>query len=275
MHLPPELLSRLTGRHVFNMAVFSGRPEDFLALYRAVIARGVPIRSVFVGVDPDAIDPVHPPELELQNNARLSAALNGKPFGVVDWLDFAGRRATGLFTVGYLHDVLVSARAARHPPTPMYTFEPDGRIEYPKLDGALASGRFSLSDTLASCSSRLVGEVRAFSRSDSARLAQLRELVAEARPRGEVIVWIPPLQPDAARLVAADSIARRNLRRSVAEIRRVAASGEAAVLDLSEPSALEAEPDAWYDCVHYRGPIADRISKQLAATLDSARRHGL
>jgi len=90
MHLPPELLSRLTGRRFFNLAVFSGRPEDFLALYRAVIARGVPIRSVVIGVDPDALDPVHPPELELKNNPRLTQALNGKPFDVADWMTFAG-----------------------------------------------------------------------------------------------------------------------------------------------------------------------------------------
>jgi hypothetical protein len=275
MHLPPELLSRLTGRHFFNLAVFAGRPEDFLALYRAVIARGVPIRSVVIGVDPDAIDPIHPPELELQNNPRLSQALNGKPFDAADWLTFAGRRATGLFTVGYVRDVLVSARAVRHPPTPMYTFEADGRVEYPKLDRALSAGAFSLADTVRGCSSQLVGAVRAFSRSDSTRLTQLRELLAEAKPRGDVIVWIPPMQPDAARLVAADNRARENLRRSVAEIRRLAEAAEAPVLDLSESTAVGRQPDAWYDCVHYRGAIAEQISQQLAATLDSARRHGL
>jgi hypothetical protein len=275
MHLPPELLSRLTGRRFFNLAVFSGRPEDFLALYRAVIARGVPIRSVVIGVDPDALDPVHPPELELKNNPRLTQALNGKPFDVADWMTFAGRRATGLFTVGYLRDVLVSARAVSHPPTPMYTFEPDGRVEYPKLDAALSVGRFSLADSVRRCSSQLVGDVRAFSRSDSTRLAQLRELVAEARPRGDVLVWIPPMQPDAARLVAADTVAQRNLRRSVAEIRRIVGSADVPVLDLSESTALGPQPDAWYDCVHYRGAIAEHISQRLAATLDSVRRHGL
>jgi hypothetical protein len=272
MHLPPALLSRLTGRHFFNLAVFSGRPEDFLAMYRAVVARGLPIRSVLIGVDPDAIDPVHPPELELRNNPRLSQALNGKPFGVSDWLSFAAQRATGVFTVGYLRDGLGSARAARHPPTPMYTFESDGRVEYPKLDRAVSAGQFSLPDTLRGCSPQLVSDMRAFMRSDTTRLARLRELLVEARGRGDVVVWVPPLQPEVATLVASDTLARRHLQRSVADIRAVAESAGVPVLDLSESGLLEGQPDAWYDCVHYRGPIADRISEQLAATLDGKRR---
>lgn len=275
MQLGPAALGGLTGQPFFNLAVFSGRAEDFLALYRAASWRLPVIQTIVVGVDPEGFDPREPREQELENNAALMQKLRGKPYHVTDWCRFVGRRLAGLFTIGYVRDVAASVLASRHPPIPMYAFRADGLVEYPKFDREIAAGTFSLDPVLANCTRQAVVQLERLERTDTTRLAYVRTLLSEARARGtEVVLWAPPMHPQYALAVAANRGARANLDRVLNELRAIASETSVPFVDLSRPDSYGSDPSQWYDCIHYRSSEAKRIAAKLAAAMSVSATHG-
>ena len=274
MMLAPSSLEKLTGQPFFNLAVFSGRAEDYLVLYRAAIAREPDIKIIVVGVDPEGFNPDQPSEQEFDNNAQLVQLLRGSPFTAIDWAAFVGHRLAGLYTVGYVRDVAVSVAALRHRPIPMYAFRPDGSVTYPKFDGEIASGQFSLDRALAACPEGAT-QLASIARTDSTRLGYLRDLVTEARARGAtVILWAPPMHPRYEQAVNDNPAARQNLDRALGQVRAIAAELSVPFVDLTRSESYGSDPTAWYDCVHVRSAEADRIAARLTAAAGMNRAHG-
>lgn len=275
MKLSPAQLGKLTGQPFFNLGVFSGRPEDFLALYRAATRRHPDINLLLVGVDADGLNPRQPSEGEFENNAELQQALRGAPFSVVDWGKFLAHRAVDLYSMGYARDVLASLNATRHPPTPMYSFDADGSIEFPKYDREIAAGTFSLDRVLATCIDNGVNQLALIRETDVARLRYLRTLIADARAHGvDVVVWSPPLHPRFRAAISQNLLARGNLTRISSDIRRLTREAAVPFVDLESSGDFLPDATAWYDCVHYRSSEAARIAALLATEL-RADGHGL
>jgi len=77
MKLSPQLVEKLTGERTFNASVFSGGPNDFLAMYRVIRQQGIHPQKVVLGLDVGSLGQDNQPTGDFLSNLTLTSALTG------------------------------------------------------------------------------------------------------------------------------------------------------------------------------------------------------
>lgn len=263
MNLRPGLFDQLTGIRFFQLGVLAAVPEDYLALYRYLVRRGVKLDVVIVGIDLASLGESAPVPYDLRHSLVLQSVLSGTTPGPVDRIADAMGRVKRIYTISYALDTRSSVKAAWLEREPRNSFDPDGKMNYPVWERELAAGVFAAGREMDGCLARLADAHRALTRLSTARTQALTSLVTEARARGtRVILWITPFHP---RLLALFDGAptRANNALAYAFVDDMRARLGADVRDLSRIEAYGGDPRDWYECVHFRDQEADRITRAL------------
>jgi hypothetical protein len=79
-----------------------------------------------------------------------------------------------------------------------------------------------------------------------------------------VLVWIPPIHPQALPEVERDTAYRQLVAQTATSLNVLKERYHIAVADLHDPVTYGASGSYWYDCVHYDEPAAQRIVAMLA-----------
>lgn len=265
MQLSPATFDSLTGERYFNFAVFAGRPEDELAIYRLLRRQGAPIRQVIIGVDVQVFDPNLPIAGDFNDNIDLRSSLAGTNPTSLDRLVEAGTEYKNAMSFSYALDILTSLKVAVRPTLPEHAFDPNGRIHSPLWDSQRAAGKFDLAGMVDRCSSGVLKGAVAYDHLDTTRVRQLGELLTEIQQDSVALtLWLPPFHPRLAEAIAQSPEAAANAERARQAVVDLARSHDVRLVDLSLISSFAGDTAHWYDCIHYGPDDADRIAALLA-----------
>ena len=265
MQLNPATFDSLTGERFFNFAVFAGRPEDELAIYRLLRQRGVSLRKVIVGVDVQVFDPHLPLAGDFNDNIDLRSSLNGTTPTAFDRVVEVGTDYKHAMAFSYALDVLTSLKVALRPALPEHAFDPNGRIHSPLWDTQRAAGTFDLAGMVNRCAKGVVEGAVAYDHLDTTRVRLLDQLLGEIqRDSVGLVLWLPPFHPRLAEAIAQSPQANANAERARQAIVDLAARHGLPLVDLSLISSFSGDTTHWYDCIHYGPDDADRIATLLA-----------
>jgi hypothetical protein len=265
MQLDPATFDRLTGQRFFNFAVFAGRPEDELAIYRLLRQRGISLRKIILGVDVQAFDPNLPLAGDFSDNIDLRSSLQGTRATPLDQAKEVGADYKHAMSFSYALDILTSLKVALRPRLPEHAFDPNGRIHSPLWDKERAAGTFDLGGMVDRCTKGVVQVTTTYDHLDTARVRQLDDLLTEIRRDSvALVVWLPPFHPRLAEAIAQSPQAPANAERAKEAIEEMARRHGVPLVDLSLISSFSGDTTHWYDCIHYGPDDADRIAALLA-----------
>jgi hypothetical protein len=265
MQLDPATFDSLTGERFFNFALFVGRPEDFLAIYRLLRSRGVPIHRMILGLDLLSFDPHLGPASDFTSNLELQSSLRRSAPTAGDRLVHLGTLYKDAMTFSYALDVLTSIRVAIHPGLPAHAFDANGRITAPLWEAQRAAGTYDLPAKVDGCTEGTLKMAHAYDHLDLTRMQQLEELVDETkRDSVDLEFWFPPYHPRLANAIAQSPYAAANTARARRFIEYLARTRGVPLVDLSQVTSFGGDTAGWYDCVHYGPEDASRIANVLA-----------
>ena len=265
MQLDPSTFDKLTGGRFFNAAVFAGRPEDELAIYRLLKRRGAAFREVVIGVDVQVFDPHLPLAGDFVDNIDLRTSLDGTTPTAFDRIVEQVRDYKGTMGFSYALDIVTSLKVALRPKLPEHAFDPNGRIHSPLWDKERSEGTFDLGGMVGRCETGVLQSTVNYDHLDTLRMARLDTLIGEIRAdSARLVLWLPPLHPHLAAAIANSPAADAHARLAVQTIAELARRHDVPLVDLSLVATFAGDTTHWYDCIHYGPDDADRIAARLA-----------
>jgi hypothetical protein len=205
MKANPMTLEGLTGMRTFNFGVNSARAEDLLAIASFAIAEDADVRTLLVGVDPEAFASV-PVDQRLLGSRALGSYVPDRPW---PWEGLGA----DIMSMGALSSDLRSLRheygGVREPETS--SFRSDGFITYLQWEQEQRDGTFSLQSHVAESVTEYRARFAGFDRLDGRRVGYFRAMLELAQEHDvRVVTFILPLHPELEEaLVTATWAARR------------------------------------------------------------------
>lgn len=250
--LRPDCVTAITGRPAFNFGVNAGVAEDFLAIFRFLRTQpGSRMSEILLGAEPEAFMGQHRPA---QSRSRALASFLPQPTD-------PDRVWTDLWSETSVRAALRSAwhHGVARRALPQEALRPDGFQVYPLWDDQIQRGDFPQHSRVLSSSgsirSRFLGETRLSSR----RLAQLAQLLREARAAGiRVTAFVPPVHPAFTR-VAAGTPFERITDELVNVLREAERQGLMHYVETRSLSDFSGDSTLYYDAIHMTAGNADRL----------------
>lgn len=266
--MPASCLARGLGRQTgFNFALSGAGTEDLVAVARFIRSSGVGASPVYVvGIEPEMFqgDGGTRPALlasrmlapfgpGARRQSRLSAAIP----------DLFGWQASGAALSSLRAHILGQAPADSGP-----ILEADGREVHAAAEAAWREGRYDGTERVAAS---LVGSVSRYQRFvglDPARVGYFDEFLDEANRAGATVVaFIPPVHPALEQAAAATSREARTAE-LIALLRLEAARGRLRYVETRDLTALEADPRAYLDALHFLAPVASAVADAITGAAD-------
>lgn len=264
MKFSPELLQGLTGKRSFNAGVFSGGPNDYLAIYRVMKQQGIVPKTVLLGLDQDSLDPNNGPAPDFSSNLALTAALKGtvpnRPARLWHRVTLYKQTLTPL----YMQNLVESLWVKIHPRPALFTFEQNGHEEERVMDAQMQAGTYPGAEKIAQCENVQTAKFAQFQEPSPELEGDLKQLLAEAATdHVQVVFWITPVQPDALAKILEEPIAGRNFQNAENHLLKIGADYQLTVRDLTDSRSFGSQSSTWYDCVHYSQADSDKIATKL------------
>jgi hypothetical protein len=262
--LSPDLLESLTGQRTFNAGVFSAAPNDYLSMYRVMKQQGIAPKTILLALDVETLDPATLPAPDFDTNLALRSALNGSvpnlPTKIWHW----GWLYKKSFSPYYIQDIAKSIWIRLKPRPPLFEFQSNGQEEDRVLDAQIQAGVYPHAEKVKHCEDSLQDKFDNFHEVSPKLEYDLKQLLSEAgSDKVRVVLWITPVHPEALEKILKDPQAGRNFRNAEAHLVQLGDMFNLPVRDLVDSQSFGGQPDSWYDCVHYSGADADKISKEL------------
>lgn len=251
----PACVTALTGRAAFNFGVNAGVAEDFLAIFRFMRAEpGFRVRELLLGAEPEAF----------AGDARLGRALT-QSRALAAFVSPAAtdpeRIWSDLFSAA---SVTAALRSVWHhgldrQALPLESLGPDGLQARPAWDGQSSSGRFDRYTEVLASSRAIRGRYTRDLHLSPGRVAQLHQLLVEARSAGvRVTVFVPPVHPVLGRDAVGTSF--EGLTEDLVAVLRAAERAE--LLHYVETRSLAdfaGDSTLYYDAIHMTSGNADKL----------------
>jgi hypothetical protein len=273
MKLMPSELDGLLADRFFNFGVDNARTEDYLAIYRWIRQQHVPIRTVLIGLDVEALHDNNTIDDRLRTNPALWQALQPalSPPSIRQLPSEARttfRTYTKLFTPAYITDVAHAVHLLANPrqlDERSAYFEPDGYLRYAEWERDRAAGRFSLEAETAHCLHDFPDRFRDMRDLSSARRSYLENTIRDAVQDGaRVLVYISSIQSATAEYTEGRTAYGSLLRKTQDYLDGLRAQFAIHTLDLSSPDSVGMSPQGWYDCQHIDETNATIIAHLIA-----------
>jgi hypothetical protein len=263
MKISPDLLETLTGQRAFNAAVFSGAPNDFLAMYRVMKQRGIAPQTLLIALDQDSVAATEPTP-DFDANLALKSALDGSDprLGTKIWHWVRIYKHT--LTPSYVRDSAKSIWIWWRPLPPVHRFQPNGHLDYLAWDLQIQSGTYSRAQKIRQCADDRVQRFDRFNHNSPELESDLEQLLLEAaRDKVHVVLWITPMHPAALEEILDAPQASRNFRNAESYLVGLGTRFNVPMHDLTKSESFGGHPETWYDCLHYTETDAARIAEAI------------
>ncbi|MEM8732611.1 MAG: hypothetical protein AAGG44_00210 [Planctomycetota bacterium] len=245
----PDKLTSNTGHRFFNLGVNHGRPEDFLALYRHLLAQAPTAPKLLVlGVDPISLSDAEEVDARLLGIQELNREIR-------EFLTFEDRtqRWSDLLSWNQTKNSLLALKSLARPSNPAAeeSFREDGLIQYHRREKEIAEGKYDFAAALEYNVDEYATYYRRASRLSETRCECLNTLVSEAKREGtEVVLFLPTLHPQLLESLdridgAADF--RKRCRDFLSEL---AQSNSLALYDFTELDSFDGQATQFVDGIH-------------------------
>jgi hypothetical protein len=263
MALNPARLSSLTGKRFFNFGVYSGAPEDFVAIYRTLRLRGHRVDEIVVALDLVALRPAELDD-ELKANPTLLAGLSGATPSFIDFGRHWITQYKETLSIPYAKDVSKSVQVFLERRKVNQVFSPDGGIAYARWEEEMRAGTFDPGPAYKRCEDGQTRTFRNFSELSAKRVSWLRDFVQDARAGGtSVRVSVTPYHPRTLDVIARDPRASINFRKAAGAAETLLKDLRVPFANFTNVAAFDGQPDNWHDCTHFDSRDADRIVDRL------------
>lgn len=264
MKLSPQLVEKLTGERTFNASVFSGGPNDFLAMYRVIRQQGIHPQKVVLGLDVGSLGQDNQPTGDFLSNLTLTSALTGTTPNAArkiwHWLELY----KGTLRPYYIKDTALSVWIKLRPRMPVHKFLPDGQLDYELWDRQVRSGTYPRRQQLEDCIDRGMKSLEVSYPVSPELKNDLEQLAIETKQDNvTLILWITPLHPDFLARISQVPQATQNFEQARLQLLEIANKYGLAVKDFTDIKSFGGDPGDWYDCVHFDQSNADRIIKTI------------
>ena len=257
MQMEPALAEKLTGYQFFNFSVQNAMVEDYLAIYRWVLAQGANPKLLVIGVDVEALDPADKIDVRLRHNEPLDAVLTGQSGELTDKVERAGDELNIENAMAIAKGVELKVRPAKQTDV----VEPDGHTEYPYDEEDIRSGKFNLQKMIAQTIPTYAANYKNMDKLSPQREEWLTQLVQEAAAHhAEVFLWVPPLHPETVKVLDQSTPYGDRLKDTIAFVQSLQAQFPSTVraVDLSSPEKFGGNDTDWRDGAHMNKRNATR-----------------
>jgi hypothetical protein len=258
----PQCVTALTGRPAFNFGVNAGTAEDFLAIFRFMRAEpGFKVREVLLGAEPEAFAGDGRPGRALAQSRALASFVSPAPTD-------PDRIWSDLLSAASLSAALRSVwhHGFDRQALPLESLHPDGLQARPLWDDQIRSGRFHRYTEVLASSRAIRGRYTGDVHLSTGRVAQLRQLLTEARNAGvRVTAFVPPVHPALSRDAAGTSFERLT-EDMVAVLRAAERAGLLHYVETRSLTDFAGDSTLYYDAIHMTSGNADKL---LAAVYPS------
>lgn len=267
MQIGPAELDQRYGVRSYNLAVDNAHAEDYLALYHWAKRIGIQPRSIFVGLDLEALHDADKPDERYERNPELLGAL-GERSQLQTVLDSVGtevQKYKRMFTPWYVRDAAhsVQVHLSARIPVEIEAMDANGVLRYPRWDAERQSGTFDLKSEIDACIPLYLDRFRDMHGLSQWRRGLLEQLLREARADGvAVVAWLTPVHRATASRLRDVSAYVELLSDASALLSDLGERYGVQVRDLSDPESFGATSDGWYDCAHLD---ASNIARLVAA----------
>jgi hypothetical protein len=264
MKLSPQLVEQLTGDRTFNASVFSGGPNDFLAMYRVIRQQGIHPKKLVLGLDVGFLGQDNQPTADFLSNLTLTSALEGtqpsQARRLWHWLELY----KDTLRPYYIKDTALSVWIKLRPRMPVHKFLPDGHLDYELWDLQVRNGTYPRRRQLEDCTDQGMKSL-AVSYPVSPELRNdLEQLVVETRrDHVALILWITPVHPDFLARISQVPEAADNFEQGRLQLLEIAKKYGLAVKDLTDIRSYGGHAEDWYDCEHYDETNAAEIVRTI------------
>jgi hypothetical protein len=264
MKLSPQLVQQLTGDRTFNASVFSGGPNDFLAMYRVIRQQGIHPKEIVLGLDVGFLGKDNQPTDDFLSNLTLTSALEGTTPNAAQklwhWLELYKSSLRPY----YIKDTALSVWIKLRPRMPVHKFLPDGHLDYELWDQQVRRGTYPHRQQLEDCTDRGMQSLGVSYPVSPELKNDLEQLVIETkRDNVALVLWITPLHPDFLARISQVPQATENFEQARLQLLEIANKYGLALKDLTDITSFGGDPEGWYDCVHYDESDAAKIAKAI------------
>jgi hypothetical protein len=264
MTLAPQLVEQRTGDRTFNAAVFSGGPNDFLAMYRVIRQQGIHPNKLVLGLDVGCLGQDNQPTDDFLSNLSLTSALEGTTPNTArkiwHWLELY----TGALRPYHIKDTALSVWIKLRPRMPAHKFYPDGRLDYQVWDQQIRSGTYPRRQQLEDCTNRGTESFKISQPVSPELRNDLEQLLVETkRDNVALVLWITPVHPDFLNRLSQVPNATENFDQARLQLLEIASKYGLAIKDLTDIRSYGGHPEGWYDCAHYDEPDAAGIVRTI------------
>lgn len=259
MKISPTLVRQLSGLTAFNAAVDMATLEDEFALLKlAVEGHGWPLKLALIAVDPETFGPSVQNNTFVERDRELARYVTHSHRPAPLWEEaptlLSGEQArTSLKTLNWLR---LGAPRDRY-------FDADGYLHWQSLEKQRSRGTFNLARGVDSSVELLGIRYRAFTGLSVQSENLLGEMLHYCRDHKiQVKLFIAPLHP-AARRAVAEPFYDRLLSQTADFTRTSATAHDAEFYDLSDLSAFQGRPEAFYDGEHVDSVNADLMTVRM------------
>jgi hypothetical protein len=252
MKLSPQLVEQLTGDRTFNASVFSGGPNDVLAMYRVIRQQGIHPDKLVLGLDVGCLGQDNQPTDDFLSNLTLTSALEGTTPNTArkiwHWLELYKETLRPY----HIKDTALSIWIMLRPRMPVHKFGPDGHLDYQVWDQQVRSGTYPRRQQLEDCTNRGVEGLKISYPVSPELRNDLEQLIVETkRDNVALVLWITPVHPDFRTLISQVPKARENFEQARLQLLEIVSKYGLAIKDLTDIRSYGGHSEGWYDCVHY------------------------
>jgi len=253
--LRPACVSALTGRPAFNFGVNAGVAEDFVAIFRFMRSRpGFKVREILLGAEPEAFtgDPSFGRALAQSRALGPFVPEVGSDPELL-WSDLWSQASA-----------LAAVRSVWHygfdrQKLPQEELAPDGFQTRPLWDDEIRNGRFPQHSAVLASSHAVRSRYLGGNHLSPGRLAQLHELLEEARAAGvQVRAFVPPVHPALSRDAAGTALPGLTAE-LVGYLRSAEREGLIHYVETRSLSDFHGDSTLYYDAIHMTPDNADRL----------------
>ena len=264
MKLSPQLVQQLTGDRTFNASVFSGGPNDFLAMYRVIRQQGIHPNTLILALDVVCLGQDNQPTDDFVSNLTLTSALEGTTPNTArkiwHWLELYKDSLRPY----HVKDIALSIWIKLRPRVPVHKFGPDGLLDYQVWDQQIRSGTYPRQKQLEACNNRWIDGLKISEPVSPELRNDLEQLVVETkRDNVALVLWITPMHPDLLARISQDPKAMENVKQYRLQLLEIATKHGLAIKDLTDIRSYGGHSEGWYDCVHYDESDAARITRTI------------
>jgi hypothetical protein len=264
MKLSPQVVEQLTGDRTFNESVFSGGPNDFLAMYRVIKQQGIHPKKLVLGLDVGFLGQDNQPTEDFLSNLTLTSALEGTTPNTArkiwHWLELY----KDTLRPYYIKDAALSVWIKLRPRMPVHKFLPDGHLDYELWDLEVRNGTYPRRQQLEDCTNRGMQSLKISYPVSPELRNDLEKLVVETkRDHVALVLWITPVHPDFLARISQVPKATQNFEQARLQLLEIANKYGLPIKDLTDIRSYGGHSEGWYDCVHYDESDAARIARTI------------